>query len=533
MAYRSLSIRNKMLVVMLPILLGMVVVGMLIISRLSANVLEENLISNLRSLSKIAAAAARTGLEFGDPSTVADALKALTEDEQLAYLQITDVKGQVVYKYRKSGLPVITPALTKEITQIGNEIYTAREIVSGAEKLGTVVLSLSLSERDAALRYSQNFLLILTAVGLLVLFAAVMLLSNSLSNPIRKLVHVATEISEGNLEQQIPLLGTEETRQLAAAFNSVLEYIRNIAKITDKLSQGDLTTTVQVRSQRDILSLSFEHLSQQMRQVFSNIVHFSSTLSETAGKLKRMSEHLATDSQNMRQSSDLVASATQEMNNNIQTVETNMQEMNHTIEEIAHNAERASTVTHKAVKATGEANQQMNDLNHTAQEINKVIEVIMDIAEQTKLLALNATIEAARAGEAGKGFAVVANEVKDLAQQTNRATEDIRKRLQAMQMNTGEAVQKIEQVGQVINEVNDMVTTIAAAVEEQNVTTRDVVQSIAQTAEATGSIAQDMQKFHSMSETVEQNSAELQRDALTFDEVNHDLSNLIKQFKID
>ncbi len=533
MTYRSLSIRNKMLIVMLPLLLGMVIVGMFIINRLSANALEKNLYANLRSLSKIAGAAARTGLEFDDPSTVADALKAFTEDEQLAYLQIIDAKGNVAFNYRKTGLPAVNPSLSKEITQIGEEIFTSHEITSGGDNLGKVILSLSLRERDAALSYSQHFLLVLTVLGLLLLFAAVILLSTSISKPIRNLVQIANEISEGNLQHQIPITGDDEIGQLAAAFNSVLTYISDIATVADKVSQGDLTTNVQVRSQKDILSLSFNRLTQQMRQVFGNILNFSASLSETVNKLNRMSEHLAGDSQNMRQSSDMVATATQEMNDNIHTLETNMQEMNHTIEEIARNAERASTVTQKAVETTGEANKQMNELNQTSQEINKVIEVIIDIAEQTKLLALNATIEAARAGEAGKGFAVVANEVKDLAQQTNKATEDISKRLQAMQHNTGDAVQKIEQVGLIVNEVNEMVTTIAAAVEEQNVTTRDVAHSIAQAAQATGSIAEDMQKFSNTSEVVEQNSAELQRDAVTFDEVNRNLTRLIEKFKVE
>jgi len=532
MTYSSLSIRNKMLIVMLPLLLGMVIVGMIIINRLSANALEKNLYANLRSLSKIAGAAARTGLEFDDPSTVADALKAFTEDEQLAYLQISDSNGKAVYEYRKAGFPAISPALNGEITQIGKEIFTAHEITSGGDKLGKVVLSLSLAERDAALSYSQHFLLVLTVLGLLFLFAAVILLSNSISKPIRNLVQIATQISEGNLHQQIPVSGNDEIGQLAAAFNSVLRYIRDIATVTDKVSQGDLTTKVEVRSEKDILSLSFNRLTQQMRQVFENIIGFSSSLSETAQKLNRMSQHLAGDSQNMRQASDKVATATQEMNKNIQALETNMQEMNHTIEEIARNAERASSVTQKAVATTDEANRQMKELNDTSQEINKVIEVIMDIAGQTKLLALNATIEAARAGDAGKGFAVVANEVKDLAQQTNKATEDISKRLQAMQHNTGDAVQKIEQVGLVINEVNEMVTTIAAAVEEQNVTTRDVAHSIAQAAQATGAIADDMQKFRDTSEVVEQNSSELQRDAVTFEEVNTNLTHLIEKFKV-
>ncbi len=532
MNYRSLSIRNKMLIVLLPLLLGMVIVGMFIINRLNANALDKNINATLRNFAVIAASSARTGLEFEDSATVAEAMQPFTGDEQLSYLRVTNSSGKAVYSYRKPGFADIQPKLTETVTRIGEEVFTSSPIKSGQDELGQVVLGLSLADRNAALRYAQRFLIVLTVIGIVILFAAVILLGQTITRPVRELVTVAQEISEGNLQQQIPVSGNDEIGQLAAAFNSVLHYIQEIATNADSVSQGDLTGQVQVRSDKDILSLSFNRLTQQLRQVFGNILNFTDTLSNTAEKLKRMSQHLAGDSQDMRQASDMVASATEEMKSNIQTVEANIQEMNNTIEEIARNTERANMVTQQAVATTEDANLQITSLNKTAQEINSVIETITDIAGQTKLLALNATIEAARAGEAGKGFAVVANEVKDLAQQTNKATEEINSRLKAMQSNTGEAVRKIGQVGEVINEVNEMVATIAAAVEEQSATTREVAQSIVHTSQVASSINEDMQKFRGTSEVVEQNSTELQQDANGFIEINKNLLNLIKKFKL-
>jgi methyl-accepting chemotaxis protein len=124
----------------------------------------------------------------------------------------------------------------------------------------------------------------------------------------------------------------------------------------------------------------------------------------------------------------------------------------------------------------------VDELGNAAREINQVTDVIMEIAEQTKLLALNATVEAARAGEAGKGFAVVANEVKELAKQTNAATDNIRARVDAIQRSTAGTVEKIAQISHVITDVNNLVASIAGAVEEQAITTRDIASNIAQAA---------------------------------------------------
>ncbi len=207
-------------------------------------------------------------------------------------------------------------------------------------------------------------------------------------------------------------------------------------------------------------------------------------------------------------------------------------ELSGTVSEIAQNAEKARGITENAVKSIDEANLQMNQLSEASGQINRVIEVIVDIADQTKLLALNATIEAARAGEAGKGFAVVANEVKDLAQQTNNATEDIELRLQKMQDSTDTAVEKIIQIGHIINNVSEMVSMIAAAVEEQNVTVTDIAENIDQSAQASEKIAADMTRFQSASETVQENSGKLYESADALKGINEHLQTIIQQFKI-
>ena len=195
------------------------------------------------------------------------------------------------------------------------------------------------------------------------------------------------------------------------------------------------------------------------------------------------------------------------MSTNIKTVATAAEEMTATISEVASNAEKAATVANQAAQLAEVSNEKITTLGTAAHDIGKVIEVIQDIAEQTNLLALNATIEAARAGEAGKGFAVVATEVKELAKQTATATDDIRKRIEAIQGSTGETVDAIAQIAEAIQEVNSVSRVIASSVEEQSITTKEIAQNVGQAAIAADTVSQGVAEAASASQDISRNIA--------------------------
>jgi methyl-accepting chemotaxis protein len=219
------------------------------------------------------------------------------------------------------------------------------------------------------------------------------------------------------------------------------------------------------------------------------IAQTAQTLASSSEELTALSQQMGSGASETAAQANVVSAASEQVSKNVQTVATGTEEMTASIREIAKNANEAARVATTAVKVADATNATINKLGDSSAEIGKVIKVITSIAQQTNLLALNATIEAARAGEAGKGFAVVANEVKELAKETARATEEIGQKIEAIQADTKGAVSAIAEIGSVINQINDISNTIASAVEEQTATTNEISRNVAEAAKGTTEIA--------------------------------------------
>jgi methyl-accepting chemotaxis protein len=258
--------------------------------------------------------------------------------------------------------------------------------------------------------------------------------------------------------------------------------------------------------------------------------HNATTLASSSEELAAVSQQMAGNAEETAMQANVVSAASEEVSKNVASVASASEEMQASIREIAKNANESARVAKNAVSVAHSTNETVKKLGESSQEIGNVIKVITSIAQQTNLLALNATIEAARAGEAGKGFAVVANEVKELAKQTAKATEEIGQKIDAIQGDTKGAVKAIEEIGTIINQINDISNSIAAAVEEQTVTTNEIGRSVTEASQGVGDIAKNISGVAVAAKNTTQGANDTQKASQELSRMASQLQTVVAKF---
>jgi len=392
------------------------------------------------------------------------------------------------------------PGVTKAAEEMSKALETAIETRVGSTK----VLS------DKALKVvdrSRNVTIALLIATILISIGLGLLLTFSIMWPFNKVIDILSRIEKGDMTARVDMERGDELGTLSDALDSLSTRLQGIFK--------------NLRQDSDTLSNTAEELStigKQVANIAEKNVSQSATVAGTAEQASLNINAMASGAEQASANTNEVASAAEQMSFNMNTIATAIEEMSSSIRQISSNAGDANNVAHEATVKSKEATDVMGKLGVAAKEIGKVTDVIKKIANKTNLLALNATIEAASAGAAGKGFAVVASEIKELANQSSASADDIAKRIEDIQIGTGNAVTVIDDVSDIITKINNSVEAISNHVSQQTKASNEIASNVAQANTGAKRVASAINEVANGSRDIARNASEAARGSIVISE---------------
>lgn len=506
---------------------------------------------------------------------IAAAQKTLKENLQLSKTTVIrpevriklETIEKMVDQYQQAIDQIITSAKSAEGVNKAYKIISSKEYQDFLENLGALIREISAAKVEgaeknmrsaaAASATLQDEMLMLLVATLLLVILTIYFISQSLNVPLSDLRRSLDELSTGVLDTAVNNTHlTNEIGQMANAVASLKkslleadrlakldqennikaqETTKQIGEVISYAAAGDFTASVYLQDKQGFfldISSQVNKLIETSRGAFQAISENAINLSSAAEELSAVSIQMSANSEETTAQAGSAASAATQVSGNMQTVASGVEELSVSIREISSNAMQASSVATQAVKEAKSTSETMAQLGVSSQEIGNVLKVISSIAEQTNLLALNATIEAARAGELGKGFAVVANEVKELARQTSRATEEISQNVTNIQKDVKGAISSISTISDIINKINDISGIIASAVEEQAATTSEMGRTVSEAATGSTEIARNVDSVSLVSRNTTEGAANSQKAAADLAAMATELQSLVSSFKV-
>lgn len=414
-------------------------------------------------------------------------------------------------------------AFTSEAATEGAQTFEA--LRAEQEEISDHIEDIASAETTSAVDAARRGVLMVVFAALLAI-AAFVWVGRNVFKSIRNMRHLQSETDRMSADATAAQDRERfEAGELLAKVDSMLVSLAAAAG-------GDLTVPVSVSGDDAVgrMGQALSKLLTDLRFSVASIATNSEALASASEELQVVAGQMGANSSETSNQVNLVSGASVQVSGSIETASAGAVEMTGSIKEIARNASNAARVANQAVEAARLTNTTVAQLGDSSAEIGEIVKVITGIAQQTNLLALNATIEAARAGEAGKGFAVVANEVKELAKETAKATEDISAKIAAIQSDTQHSVESIAGILEIINQIAEFQDTIASAVEEQAATTNEIARSVADASRGSSEITANIQAVAAAADSTAAGAGDSQRAATELARMATDLQTLVGQF---
>jgi methyl-accepting chemotaxis protein len=409
----------------------------------------------------------------------------------------------------KGPLNTIGPAVAAALEEF------TKEIDAEQGRLGSSTVEVASSRSTS--------MIVVSAIAVVVGVGAALFIGRGISRPIRALTSAMRGLAGGALETEVP--GDDRKDELGAMAEALLVFKRNGLEMR-RMEEASKAAEAQASLEK---KQAMATLADNLEASVGAVVR---TLSDASEKMSAQAQEMVDNADETKQQATVVAAAAEETTTNVQTVAAATEELSASINEISRQMTEAARISDGAVTEADDAKATIDGLVAAAQKIGEVVELITDIAEQTNLLALNATIEAARAGDAGKGFAVVANEVKSLANQTARATQDIGIQISSVQGATERAATAVSGISTIIGSIREITATVAAAVEEQEASTREIASNVQQASQGTQEVSANIGGVSVVAANTGEAATLLRVDASTMAEQSDILKREVEQFLV-